>query len=99
MKYSQLEESIYKLNPEDPMNPEVLVSGYGTMDLKTLERAVARDLENIAQRANTGDWQQVAYLINESPLIAKLDAITSAYDALEQQRARGGRNSRGINNR
>ena len=29
MKINEINESIYSMNPEEPMNPEVLIQGYG----------------------------------------------------------------------
>lgn len=99
MKFTQLQESIYAKNPEDPMDPEVLVSGYGRMNLKTLERSVARDLKDLAERAARGEWENVNYALEKSPLKSKLDAISSTYEELENIRKRGGKNSRGISKR
>ena len=36
MRVDQL-ESIYAKNRDEPMNPEVLIQGYGRLDLKSLE--------------------------------------------------------------
>jgi hypothetical protein len=91
-----VKESVHKMNPDDPMNPEVAVSGYGVMNLETLKRAVKRDLDNIMQKAEVGSWDDVDYLLKKSPLPAKIDAIIQAYKDLEQIRRRGGKSSRGI---
>ena len=99
MRFTQLTESIEKFNPEEPMNPEVAVSGYGVLTLQSLERMVQRDLESLYQMAKRGNFENVAYLLANSPLKAKVDAINTAYEELEQIRRRGGKNSRGIEKR
>lgn len=99
MRINDLNEAIHKMNPEDPMDPEVAVSGYGVLTLKSLERMVARDLADLAKRAASGDWDNVTYLISNSPLQAKIDAINTAYEQLEQIRRKGGKNARGIEKR
>ena len=98
MRIKQL-ESIEKFNPEDPMNPDVAVSGYGVLPLKSLERMVARDLAELHKMAEQGRFENVAYAMERSPLRAKINAINTAYEELEQRRKRGGSNSRGIEKR
>lgn len=89
-------ESIENFNSEDPMNPEVAVSGYGVLTLQSLERMVERDLEQLLTMAKRGNFTNVEYLLKNSPLNAKVEAINTAYDELEQRRKRGGKNARGI---
>lgn len=99
MRVSDLNESIHKFNTEDPMDPEVAVDGYGVLTLKSLERMVARELADLAKRAESGEWENVNYLLTNSPLQAKLKAINSAYEQLEQIRRKGGKNARNIEKR
>lgn len=99
MKFTQLQESIHEFNRDDPMNPEVAVSGYGVLTLQGLERMVARDLADLAKRAENNDWSNVTHIVYNSPLKAKLDAINAAYEQLEQIRRKGGKNARGIEKR
>jgi len=99
MRFTQLNESIQKMNPEEPMNPEVLVQGYGVLTLQGLERMVANDIANLHKMAEQGNWSNVSYALDKSPLKAKLDAIKMAYEELETIRKRGGNNSRGIEKR
>ena len=99
MRFTQLQESIEKFNPEDPMNPEVAVPGYGVLTLQGLERMVQRDLEQMQQMAKQGNFTNLAYVWENSPLKAKIDTINAAYEELEQRRKRGGSNSRGIEKR
>ena len=99
MRFTQLQESIEKFNPEDPMNPEVAVPGYGVLILQGLERMVQRDLEQLQQMAKQGNFENVAYALENSPLRAKIDTINATYEELEQMRKRGGSTSRGIEKR
>jgi hypothetical protein len=93
-------ESITKMNPEDPMNPEIQIDGYGILDLKQVERDVATTLVNIAKRAQNStdamDWNAVHYLFTNEALSAKLESIIETYDELDSVRQKGGANSRGI---
>jgi len=98
MRLQQLQENIHKMNPEDPMNPEVAISGYGVMKLKTIEANLVRDLKELALRGERGDWESVEYILN-GVFKAKLMGVTEAYNELENIRSRGGKNSRGIEKR
>lgn len=99
MRLNKLNESIYEFRPEDPMNPEVLVQGYGRMNLKQLEQVVASDLERMTNRANSGDWNNLHHALNNTAFQAKLNAIISTYEELEAIRRKGGKNARGIEKR
>lgn len=98
MKFTQLQETIHKMDKEDPMNPEVAISGYGVMKLKTIETNLVRDLKELAVRGERGDWESVEYILN-GVFKAKLMGVTEAYKELESIRSRGGKNSRGIEKR
>lgn len=98
MRLSTL-ESIYEMDPKDPMNPEVLVQGYGRMNLKSLEQKVAKMLHELGDMADKGNWDNVEYNLNKGLVQAFIKTINEAYDELEQKRKRGGMNSRGIEKR
>ena len=98
MKFTQLQESINKMDPQDPMNPEVLISGYGVLKLKSIEQGLVRDLKELAVRAERGDWDNVDYILR-GVFAAKLSSVLQTYKELEELRARGGKNSRGIEKR
>ena len=100
MRESQLaKEEIYSKNPEDPNNPEVLVQGYGRMNLKSLETKVERMFTEMAEMAKMGNWDNVEYNLNKGLVQGFITAITNTYKELETIRKRGGKNSRGINKR
>jgi hypothetical protein len=98
MRADQL-ESIYAKNRDEPMNPEVLIQGYGRLDLKTLETKVVRMFHEIAEMGEKGNWENVEYNLNKGLVQAFIKAINETYEELEQIRKRGGTNSRGINKR
>jgi hypothetical protein len=99
MKINEINEAIHQMNPEEPMNPEVLIQGYGTLNLKQLETKVSRMFSELAERAKRGDWEGVEYNLNKGLVQEFIKTINVAYDELEQKRKRGGKNSRGINQR
>lgn len=98
MRLQQLQENIHKMDPDNPMNPEVAISGYGVLKLKTIEANLVRDLKELAARGERGDWESVEYIL-KGVFGAKLSSIIETYKELEQLRSRGGKNSRGIEKR
>lgn len=98
MRVDQL-ESIYAKNRDEPMNPEVLIQGYGRLDLKSLETKVVRMFHEIAEMGEKGNWENVEYNLNKGLVQAFIKAINETYEELEQIRKRGGKNSRGIEKR
>jgi hypothetical protein len=98
MRVDQL-ESIYAKNRDEPMNPEVLIQGYGRLNLKQVEAKVVSMFKEIAQMGENGDWENVEYNLNKGLVQAFIKSINETYEELEQIRKRGGTNSRGINKR
>jgi len=98
MNLKQL-ESIYARNKENQMDPEVLIQGYGRMQLSQLEAKVVRMFNEIAKTAESGNWDSVEHNINKGLIQTLIEAITTTYKELEEIRKRGGTNSRGINKR
>lgn len=98
MRLQQLQENIHKMNPEEPMNPEVAISGYGVLKLKSIEANLVRDLKELAVRGERGDWESVEYIL-KGVFGAKLSSVLETYKELENIRSRGGKNSRGIEKR
>ena len=93
---NSVNESIYEPNPEDPMNPTILINGYGTMSLNTAKTMITRELKELVKRAELDDMENVQYILKHAPLMSKIDAVVAAFEELEQRRRRGGKNSRGI---
>jgi hypothetical protein len=98
MNLNQL-ESIYARNKENQMDPEVLIQGYGRMQLSQLEAKVVRMFNEIAKTAESGNWDSVEHNINKGLIQTMIEAITTTYKELEEIRKRGGTNSRGIEKR
>lgn len=92
-------EGIYAKNKEDPMNPEVLIQGYGRLMLKQLESKVSSMFTELAEMCDKGNWSNVEYNLNKGLVQEFLKTITETYEELEQIRKRGGMNSRGIKQR
>ena len=98
MNLNQL-ESIYARNKENQMDPEVLIQGYGRMQLSQLEAKVVRMFTELAKTAESGNWDSVEHNINKGLVQTMIEAITTNYKELEEIRKRGGTNSRGIEKR
>ena len=93
-------EKVYKKNPEDPMDPEVHVPGMAVYSLKGLERDVKGMFEDLAKRAEGKDWENIDYYLHKHGVLsAKVKAIASTYEDLENMRRKGGRASKGIQKR
>lgn len=92
-------EGIYAKNKEDPMNPEVIIQGYGRLMLKQLESKVSSMFTELAEMCDKGNWSNVEYNLNKGLVQEFLKTITETYEELEQIRRRGGMNSRGIKQR
>ena len=94
-----LTESLYKLNRDDPMNSEVLISGMGRYNIKTLHKNLAEKFKDLSERMasmSPDQAQQARYLLTKSPLIPMMDALQQAYDDLKEIKRKGGVKSRGI---
>ena len=87
MKYELLKELkepsvIYREDPEDPNNPEVLVKGVGRYRLNTLERNVQEKLEDLARRALSANdynaWKQVQWMLDHAAMREMVKTIVSA---------------------
>lgn len=91
---------LYKLNPSDPNNPEVLIlGGAGSMNLTTLKKRVTRRLIDLAEMIEENDtpltWQSALYR-TENNVLNDLRTIVEANKELEAIRVKGGIKSKGI---
>ena len=88
------ETSLSNIVNEDPMNPTV-----GNYDLNTLQRKVARDFAQAADRMQSAnsrnDWVEAIHQIKANTM-SQVDDIIATYESLAAQRKKGGPNSRGI---
>jgi hypothetical protein len=95
-----LTESLYKLDRDDPMNSEVLISGMGRYNIKTLHKNLAEKFKDLSERMaamSPDQAEQARYLLTKSPLIPMMNALQQAYDDLREIKRKGGVKSRGIN--
>lgn len=91
---------LYKLNKEDPNNPEVLIlGGAGSISLNILKRRVTRRLIELAELIEENDsmvvWKNALARI-ENNIRNDIQTIITAHTELEKLRAAGGPRSRGI---
>lgn len=94
----KVKESVYAINQDNPNNPEVLISGYGRMNMDTLKATLTSDLQELASKAESDDWDSISYTL-EGVFSTKLKALLNAINELENIRKKGGPKSRGINKR
>ena len=94
----KVKESVYAINQDNPNNPEVLISGYGRMNMDTLKATLTSDLQELASKAESDDWDSISYTL-QGVFSTKLKALLDAQEELEGIRKKGGSNSRGINKR
>lgn len=93
-------EVLYKLNKEEPNNPEVLIlGGAGSISLNTLKKRVTRRLLELTEMVEESDspliWKNALYR-TENNVINDLKTIVEAHNELEILRSKGGLKSRGI---
>lgn len=74
---------IYKEDPDDPNNPEVLVKGVGRYKLNTLKKNVQDKLADLAQ---TTDFEQVQWKLNHSAMREMVKTIVSAEKELADRK-------------
>jgi hypothetical protein len=90
------ESGIFKLNKEDPNNPEVHIQGYGRLMLNQIEASVVRKLEELTKMAERGDFEQIQSLLNKDVMQTMIQSIVDTKAELQSIRRKGGPKSRGI---
>jgi len=94
------ETTIYKMNPKAPMDPEISISGMGSMKLSQAKQNLSRKFEDLAKGIKGKDdpfwWRQAEQRLNNKAMHAIMDSVIEAHDELEKIRKKGGPNSRGI---
>ena len=73
---------IYKEDPDDPNNPEVLVKGVGRYKLNTLKKNVEGKLADLAK---TTDWEQVQWKLDHAAMREMVKTIVSAEKELKDK--------------
>ena len=73
---------IYKEDPQNPKNPEVLVNGVGRYKLDQVKRNVQEKLADLAQ---TTDWEQIAWKLEHAAMKEMVRTIVAAEKELEEK--------------
>jgi len=80
---------IYKENPDDPSNPEVLVQGVGRYRLRQVERNVQEKIADLNKRAararNSDDWEQIAWMVDHAAMNEMVKTIVAAKRELKRK--------------
>jgi len=80
---------IFKEDPEDPNNPEVLVKGVGRYRLRQVERNVQEKLADLNKRAaraqSLDDWEQITWMIDHAAMNEMIRTIVSAKKEIEEK--------------
>ena len=79
---SEMNSVIYKEDPQNPKNPEVLVNGVGRYKLDQVKRNVQEKLADLAQ---TTDWEQIAWKLEHAAMKEMVRTIVSAEKELEEK--------------
>ena len=78
---------IYKEDPDDPNNPEVLVKGVGRYRLRQVERNVQEKLADLnkhtARAQSYDDWKQIAWMLDHAAMNEMIRTIVSAKKEIE----------------
>lgn len=77
-------------NKDDPSNPTIEVDGYASVDLNTLKSMLSKHFEDLQQRAEKGQWSNLAYLLDTQVIQVKLDALVQAERELEDMQTNEG---------
>lgn len=90
------ENSIYADNPDDPLDPEVLVSGVGRYNLSQLEANVNRKIKDLAsivtQAKDEDDWNDIKRKLNHAAMHEMINSIISAKKELNKRKEFASRN-------
>ena len=78
----EMNSVIYKEDPQNPKNPEVLVNGVGRYKLDQVKRNVQEKLADLAQ---TTDWEQIAWKLEHAAMKEMVRTIVSAEKELEEK--------------
>jgi hypothetical protein len=88
-------ESIENFNPQDPMSSSVLIQGYGTANLSTLMKNITNSIKQLGELRNDPDgFRQLKYALYDNEVLkAKLNALVTALDQLQEIKRKGGKRS------
>ena len=78
------------MNKDEPINPEVVVQGYGRLSMNGLKRDVTDMLTGLAEFAERDDWERVEYEFLKGTFMPKPTALVKALEDLELIPKKGG---------
>jgi hypothetical protein len=92
---NKMKEQIDKFNPEDPLASSIEVQGYGVMNLNSLMKNIAGTIKDLAKmREDPLAFRNLKHtLYDNSVLRAKVEAVVTALDQLQDIKRKGGKRS------
>jgi len=95
MKNEIVAEEIADFDAQDPMASKVAVQGYGTMNLATLMKNVTSTIKQLGElRNDPASYRRLNYELYDSGVLqAKLSALITALDQLQEIKRKGGKRS------
>ena len=98
--HAGMAEELEQLNPESPMDSQVIVQGIGRYSVDTLGQSIKRQLEMLVTQADRGNWENIKHTLDPNSigatLMPKVEALLKALDDIESERKKGGARSRNI---
>lgn len=73
---------IYKENPDDPNDPEVLVKGVGRYRLSQVRRNVLNKMEDLGQ---TTDFEQIKWKLDHAAMREMVNTVIAAEKELAER--------------
>jgi hypothetical protein len=91
----KVDEEIADFNSQEPMASTVAVQGYGTMNLSTLMKNIASTIKQLGElRNDPSSFRRLNYELYDSGVLqAKLTALITALDQLQDIKRKGGKRS------
>ena len=92
---SAMGEEITDFNAQEPMASKVAVQGYGTMNLETLMKNVSSTIKQLGElRNDPSSYRRLNYELYDSGVLqAKIKAVITALDQLQDIKRKGGKRS------
>ena len=92
---SAMGEEITDFNAQEPMASKVAVQGYGTMNLETLMKNVSSIIKQLGElRNDPSSYRRLNYELYDSGVLqAKIKAVITSLDQLQDIKRKGGKRS------
>ena len=98
--HAGMAEELEQLNPESPMDSQVIVQGIGRYSVDTLGQSIKRQLEMLVTQADRGNRENIKHTLDTNSiggtLMPKVEALLKALDDIESERKKGGARSKNI---